>query len=179
MRKGSKTSPRSLGARELLANPRRSHDRHRGLRARCNATPSADSSTYRHQDQHLVIASQSRKSVRRPRRLSNSHGRARPDIRPSSQIVGHRARCDQPLIRQPLNRRTTRCIGSMSNQPTHPRRSIPHSAYSTALPSSSAVSFLGGFRTPAAQRAATSLKRPASETLVWSLSVSSSEWRCC
>jgi hypothetical protein len=98
MRKGSKTSPRSLGARELLANPRRSHDRHRGLRARCNATPSADSSTYRHQDQHLVIASQSRKSVRRPRRLSNSHGRARPDIRPSSQIVGHRARCDQPLI---------------------------------------------------------------------------------
>lgn len=34
-----------------------------------------------------MIASQSRKSVRRARWLSTGHGRARSDIQPSSQIV--------------------------------------------------------------------------------------------
>ena len=39
------------------------------------------------QDRHLMTASQSRKSDRRARCLSTGHGRARPDIRQSSQIV--------------------------------------------------------------------------------------------
>ncbi|ANW00744.1 phage integrase N-terminal SAM-like domain-containing protein [Bradyrhizobium icense] len=43
--------------------------------------------------------------------------------------------------------------------------SNPHSACRTASRPSSAVSSLGGFRTPAAEHAAPSLKRPASETL--------------
>ena len=55
----------------------RSHDHHRSLRARRNATPSADRSNERHQDRHLMTASQSRKSARRARRLSTGHGRAR------------------------------------------------------------------------------------------------------
>ena len=66
---------------------RRSHDHHRGLRARCNATASADSSTHRNQGRHLMTASHPRKSDRRTRCLSTGHGRARPDIRLSSQIV--------------------------------------------------------------------------------------------
>ena len=44
------------------------------------------------------------------------------------------------------------------NQRVHPRPSNPHSACGTALRSLSAVSFLGGFRTPAAEYAAPSLK---------------------
>ena len=58
------------------------------LFARCNATASADSSNELHQDRHLMTVSQSRKSVPRPRCLSTGHGRARPDIRQPSQIVG-------------------------------------------------------------------------------------------
>ena len=70
-----------------LSMLRRSHDHHRGLRARCNATASADKSNDRHQDRHLMTASQSRKSARRARCLSIGHGRARSDIQPSSQIA--------------------------------------------------------------------------------------------
>ncbi|WP_245285102.1 phage integrase N-terminal SAM-like domain-containing protein [Bradyrhizobium sp. WSM3983] len=66
---------------------RRPHDHHRGLRARCNATASTDGPTESHQDRHLMTASQSRQSARRVRRLSTSHGRARPDIRQPSQIA--------------------------------------------------------------------------------------------
>jgi hypothetical protein len=51
------------------------------------------------------------------------------------------------------------------NPMRRPRRSNPHSARGSALRPPSAVSFLGGFRTPAAEYAALSLKRPASETL--------------
>jgi len=66
---------------------RQSHDHHRGLRARCSATASAGRSNDRHQDRHLMTASQSRKSACRARWFSTSHGRARSDIQPSSQIV--------------------------------------------------------------------------------------------
>jgi hypothetical protein len=51
------------------------------------------------------------------------------------------------------------------NHPAHPRRSNSHSARGTTYVPLSAVSFLGGFRTPAAELAALALKRPASETL--------------
>jgi hypothetical protein len=70
-----------------------------------------------------------------------------------------------PLIRQPLHRRTTRCIGSIPTSQLARGTQIPIAP--AALPDvpSSAVSSLGGFRTPAAEYAAPSLKRPASETL--------------
>ena len=51
------------------------------------------------------------------------------------------------------------------NQPALPRQPNPHSNCGTPAGPISAVSSLGGFRTPAAERAAPSLKRPASETL--------------
>src|SRR6185312_10922613 len=51
------------------------------------------------------------------------------------------------------------------NQPALPRQPNPHSNCGTPARPISAVSSLGGFRTPAAERAAPSLKRPASETL--------------
>src|SRR6201987_2580285 len=38
---------------------------------------------------------------------------------------------------------------------------------------------LEAFRTPDAEHAAPALKRAASETAVWGLSLSSREWRCC
>jgi hypothetical protein len=63
-----------------LSMLRRSHDRHRGLRAWCNATATADSSNHRHQTRHLMTALQSRKSARRARWISTCHGRARSDI---------------------------------------------------------------------------------------------------
>ena len=52
-------------------------------------------------------------------------------------------------------------------QSAHPRRPNPHSARGTTYVPLRAVSFLGGFRTPAAELAASPLMRPASETLVW------------
>ncbi len=70
-----------------LSMLRRSHDHHRGLRARCNATASADSSTHRNQGRHLMTASHLRKSDRRTSCLSTGHGRARSDTQPSSQTV--------------------------------------------------------------------------------------------
>ncbi|MEH2520427.1 hypothetical protein V1279_006000 [Bradyrhizobium sp. AZCC 1610] len=62
---------------------------HRGLRVRCNATASADSSNEPHQDRHLMTASHPRKSDRRTSCLSTGHGRTRSNIQPSSQIVRH------------------------------------------------------------------------------------------
>jgi hypothetical protein len=77
-----------------LSMLRRSHDHHRGLRARCNAAESADSSDDRHQGRHLMSASQSCKSAHRARWLSTAHDRVCPDIRQSSQIVGQLVELD-------------------------------------------------------------------------------------
>ena len=73
---------------------RRSHDHHRGVRARCNATASADSSNQPHQARHLITMSQSRKSAPHSRCLSTSHGRAHSDIRQTSQIARQLAQVD-------------------------------------------------------------------------------------
>jgi hypothetical protein len=70
-----------------LSMLRRSHDHHRTLRARCNATASADSSTHRNQSRHLMTAPHSRKSDHRKGCISTGHGGARSDTQPSSQIV--------------------------------------------------------------------------------------------
>ena len=67
-----------------------------------------------------------------------------------------------PSAASPLHNSLHRLV---STQPARPRHSNPHSACGSAIPSLSAVSSLGGFRTPAAELAAPALKRPASETL--------------
>src|ERR1700741_4603994 len=63
----------------------RSHDHHRSLRTRYNATASADRSTDLHQAGHLMTTSQSRKSARHARWLSTGQGRV--DITLWSQIA--------------------------------------------------------------------------------------------
>jgi hypothetical protein len=68
-------------------------------------------------------------------------------------------------IRQPLHRRTPRCIGSIQiSQPARGAQ-IPIAPAAPPHVPLRAVSSLGGFRTPTAEYAAPSLKRPASETL--------------
>ena len=83
-----------------------------------------------------------------------------------------RARCHPPLIRRPLHRRTTRCIGSIQIILLARGAQIPIAPAAPPYVPLSAVSSLGGFRTPAAEPAEPSLKPPASETLVWGLLVS-------
>jgi hypothetical protein len=83
-------------------------------RARCNATASADSSNEPHQDRHLVIASQSCKSIPRARRRSTGHSKTHSDIRQPSQIARQLAQFDAaPLIHRPLHRRTACWTGSI------------------------------------------------------------------
>src|SRR5262249_51746434 len=124
------------------------------------------SSNEPHQDRHLVTASQSCKSAHRARRLSTGHGRARSHIKLSSQIARPLAAFD--ATSGSFNTRFT--IGELAG-PARPQSTnslaAPKSPYprrTTHVPLC-AVSFLGGFRTPAAEYAALSLKRPASETL--------------
>ena len=87
-----------------------------------------------------------------------------PTVVSNSPTV-HRARRDPPPIHQPLHRRTTCWIGSIPI--THLTRGaqIPIAPAARPYVPLSAVSSLGGFRTPAAELAVPSLMRPASETL--------------
>ena len=112
-----------------LSMLRRSHDHHRGLRARSVSTAPADSSTHPNRGRHLMTASHPRKSDRRTRCLSTGHGRARLDIRLSSQIV-------RPLTEFDATRRSSssrftvhRLVVERLNSihPPHPRHSNPHS----------------------------------------------------
>ena len=82
----------------------------RGATPRHRPTGSND----RHQDRHLMTASQSRKSARRARCLSTGHGRARSDIQPvvANRPPIHRVRRHPPLMHEPLHRRPTCWIGS-------------------------------------------------------------------
>ncbi len=114
----------------------------------------------------LMTASRSRKHDHRARWLSTSQGQTRSDIQLSSQIV-----------RQFTTFDATRCSFTSCFTVAKPAASArPRSTSSLAAPKSpsvcgtaptflSAVS-LGGFRTPAAEHAAPSLKQPASETLI-------------
>jgi hypothetical protein len=95
---------------------RRSHDHHRGLRARRHATASANNSNNRQQARYLMTASQSCKSDRRARCLSISNGRVRSDIQPSPQS-------DRQLTAFNAIR-----LSFISHFRTHlPRHSNPHS----------------------------------------------------
>src|ERR1700676_4181325 len=71
------------------------------------------------------------------------------DLPPQTQIAATKESRSSPATsstpaRNPLDR-------VLSTQAHHPRRSNPHSARGTTTRSPIAVSFLGGFRTPAAQ----------------------------
>ena len=134
-----------------LSMLRRSHDHHRGLRARCNATASADSST-------------------RPQSGSTPHDRVTiPQICSSRSLPLDRPR--QSALRYPAvvsNRPTIHCVrrdpplihaavspsASLLNRldpihTPHPRHSNPHSARRATHVPPPAVSSLGGLRTPA------------------------------
>ena len=77
----------------------------------------------------------------------------------------HDLRRHPPLIRQPPHGRTTCCIGSIPISQLARGTQIPIAPAARPYVPLSAVSFLGGFQTPAAEYAALSLMRPASETL--------------
>ena len=115
----------------------------RGATPRHRPTASTD----RHQDRHLMTASQSRKSARRARWLSTGHGRARSDIQPSSQIVRQFTAldADPPLMHQPLHRRPDLLDRLDSNHTPHPRHSNPHSACRATYVPPPAVSLYGAF----------------------------------
>ena len=83
----------------------RSHDRHRGLRTRYNATASADSS-----DRVTIpqVCSSPLLPLDRPR-----HGALRYHAVASNRATIYRARPHPPLIHQPLHRRTTCWINSI------------------------------------------------------------------
>ncbi len=108
----------------------------------------------------LQICSSCPLPLDRPRPSTSRYPSAQPNRRTSYQVRRH-----PPLIPRPLHHRTIGCIGAIQ---------ISQLARSTQIPIApavrpdvplSAVSFLGGFRTPAAEYAAPSLKPPASETL--------------
>lgn len=96
----------------------------------------------------------------RPRQSAPSYPPAVANRRASYGV-----RCHPLLMRQPLHRRPTRRIGSIQISQFARGAQIPIAPAAPPYVPSSAVSSLGGFRTPAAELAAPSLKRPASETL--------------
>ena len=146
---------------------RRSHDHHRGLRARCDATAFADRSDERHQDRHLMTGSQSCKSAHCARRLSTGRGEAHSDLQMPSQIVRQFAVSDP--IRDPFISRfaVSQLAGSSSilNRTPHLRLSNPDSLRRSTHLSLRAVSFLRGFRTAATSECGMAREWPASETL--------------
>jgi hypothetical protein len=87
-----------------------------------------------------------------------------PDIF-SNQRTVHDVRFDPPLIHQSHHRPPTRWGGSTPITAVARSTQIPIAPAAPPYVPLSAVSSLGGFRTPAAEYAAPSLKRPASETL--------------
>ena len=135
---------------------RRSHDHHRGLRARRNATASAVISNHRSQDRYLMsaILSSQIQTTDRSRRSSIRQGGARPNalLRPQR---GHRSswlKADLPHLRRANHARKrrppTRSMASLTI--THlGRRAQISIAPAAPPPPRPAVSFLGGFRTPA------------------------------
>jgi hypothetical protein len=122
--------------------------------------PTASGSTPHDRVTVLQVCSSCPPASNRPRQSAPRYppiGANRPTI--------YRVQRHPPLIRQPLHGRTTRCAGSI--QITHLTRGAQIPIAPAARPDVplSALSSLGGFRTPAAEYAAPSLKRPASETL--------------
>ena len=145
---------------------RRSHDHHRGVRTRCNAAASVYTSNEPNQDRHLMTASQSCKCAPHARWLSIGRGDARPRVPPSPQSSDNLSSSTPPATHPSATSPSPNSWHRLDpNQPSRPRHSNPHSACGTADVPLSAVSSLGGFRTPAAEYATPSLKRPASETL--------------
>ena len=106
----------------------------------------------------LQICSLRSSALDRPRQSATRYLPAAAN-RPTIHGVRH-----QPsLIGLPLNRRTTRCIGSIPISQLARGTHIPIAPAAPPYVPSSAVSSPGGFRTPAAELAAPSLKRPRRE----------------
>ena len=96
--------------------------------------------------------------------------RPRPSAPRHPPVVANRptiyqGRRHPPLIHDPLDRRTTCPISSIPINELARSTQFPIAPAARPNVPLSAVSSFGGFRTPAAEHAAPSLKRPASETL--------------
>jgi hypothetical protein len=98
--------------------------------------------------------------------LSTGLSRARPVLCQPPQIVGPPMQFDV-IRRSRVSRSTVAQFVASARFKTASSRGAQIPIVSAARPyvPSSAVSSLGGFRTPTAERAALSIKRPASETL--------------
>src|SRR5262249_24625534 len=109
----------------------------------------------------LQIRSSRSLALDRPRQNAPRYPLILANRRTTSGVRRH-----PPLISRPLHRRTTRCIGAIQVSQFARGTQIPI-ASAAARPDVplSAVSSLGGFRTPAAEYAAPSFQQPASETL--------------
>src|SRR5262249_32721001 len=112
---------------------RRPHDHHRDLRARCNATASADRAGDPHQDRYLMITSRLRKNVRSPRRFSSGHGTVRRDIRLSRQTTQTFAML-VPARRPFSSRCTVRQLVLSRRPPSAAVRAAPKSPYRALHP---------------------------------------------
>jgi hypothetical protein len=95
--------------------------------------------------------------------------KARHDRRSGAVVANGPTTCGvrhhTPLIHRPLHRRSTRCCGSFQISLLTRGSQIPIAPAARPYVPLSAVSSLGGFRTPAADLVVPSLMRPASETL--------------
>ena len=148
---------------------RRSHDHHRDLRARLDATPSANRSDDQDRQIMTPLAPRSRKLARSPRWCSTGHAGARPNARLSRQIAQERAPFGT-ASRSPMSRSAAAPQANLAHRLVrdrthHPRQSNPHSARRVTHVSLPAVSSLGGFPTPAARAGRAVRQRPASENL--------------
>jgi hypothetical protein len=124
---------------------RRSHDHHRGLRARLHATASANSSSEPRQDRHLMIMSQPGKSAGRARWLSTGHDRAHQMTATSpksSDKSWNSMPCAHSSAAQPSNNSLRRRV---PNQPARPRQPNPIAPAAPPYVPSPAVSSLEAF----------------------------------
>jgi hypothetical protein len=85
------------------------------------------------------------------------------NLLPQTQIAATKANRSSPATSSTPARNLLDRV--LSTQAHHPRRSNPHSARGATTRSPIAVSFLGGFRPPAAQVRGNRRQGPASETL--------------
>ena len=137
---------------------RRSHDHHRDVRARRNATASADSSNQSQSGSTPHDRVTVRKSIRRCSLPLDRPRQSAPRYPPA--VADRRDNLSSSMPPAAHSSAASPSHNSLHrldpNQPARLRHSNPHSARGTASRSLNAVSFLGGFRTPALRPAAPS-----------------------
>ena len=122
--------------------------------------PSSSGSTPHDQVTIPQICSSRSLALDRPRPSAPRH----PPVVANRPTI-YQGRRHPPLIHDPLDRRTTCPISSIPINELARSTQFPIAPAAWPNVPLSAVSSFGGFRTPAAEHAAPSLKRPASETL--------------